>query len=429
MQVMLEPDCDQVEANLHVAVELGQRLLKRNQALLEEQVATRRALAEKDHAIQELVARLAEAQRSDGSEADQRLTIDRLAHARLDAERQRDVNVDRIVELQRTVDALKKAAANSREKEVIQSLNQRLEHLVTLVQTKDEEIERLTAQRSKLESKVDSLLLKMESMADQEGGKRGHSNSPMLRRKSFAPEDDTDGTKTQEHDDRGERLRRELLQARALKDEAEQELRVERAALETKDLIVNALQQNLTEVKRKLEEQEIEMARIVGKDVSFAQLVKGNMSQIEAPVVVPARQTFAVGNDDAGVIQELIAYKSRYACREGADQEFLMRWNKLVHMLESAKFANVEKDLLARGEKPTAEELRRIADSRLAMVEDEANLLRLSPSLQVLPYAHAVFEHMQSHLAAIKALQRGMIDSKRMSARESSSGGLFGRKK
>lgn len=45
---MLEPDEDQVEANLHVAVELGQRLLKRNQALLEEQVGLRRALAEKE---------------------------------------------------------------------------------------------------------------------------------------------------------------------------------------------------------------------------------------------------------------------------------------------------------------------------------------------------------------------------------------------
>ncbi len=405
---MLEPDADQVEANLHVAVELGQRLLRRNQALLEEQVTTRRALAEKDHMIQELQARLLQAQQRSGGVVGERDALDRLAQAKLDAERQRDINLERILELQRTVETMKKAAAFSREKEMIQSLNQRLEHLVTLLQKKDEEIDRLGNQRAKLESRVDSLLLKLETLEEQ-----AKKDGMPLRRKSFAPEEDRDGGRQQENEDRDDRLRRELMLARSLKEEAEQALRIERAAVETKDVIINALQQSLGELKRKVEEQEIEIARIVGKDVSFAQLVKGNMSHIEAPVVVPARTVYAGDVSEANLMDELITYKSRYACREGADQEFVMRWKKLMSVLDSARLAHVEKDLLARGGKPTLEELRRVADARVATAEDEVNLLRLSPTLQVLPYTGIVFEHMMRHMAILKALHASMFELKK----------------
>jgi hypothetical protein len=414
---MLEPDADQVEANLHVAVELGQRLLRRNQALLEEQVTTRRALAEKDHAIQELQARLLQAQQRSGVVSGERDALDRLAQAKLDAERQRDINLERILELQRTVEAMKKAAANSREKEMVQSLNQRLEHLVTLLQKKDEEIERVGNQRSKLECRVDSLLLKIETLEQQV--KKDSLNMP-LRRKSYAPEEDPDSMRQQENEDRDDRLRRELMLARSLREEAEQALRAERAAVETKDVIINALQQSLEELKRKVEEQEIEIARIVGKDVSFAQLVKGNMSHIEAPVIVPPRSMYVGDLSEATLMEELIVYKSRYACREGADQEFVMRWKKLTGVLDSARLLNVEKDLLARGEKATLDELRRIAEARIATAEDEVNLLRLSPSLQVLPYASVVFEHMIRHLAIVKALHASMFELKKAPPKESS---------
>jgi hypothetical protein len=256
---------------------------------------------------------------------------------------------------------------------------------------------------------VDSLLLKIETLEEQAKKDQG----VQLRRKSFAPEEDRDGARQQENEDRDDRLRRELMLARGLKEEAEQALRIERAAVETKDVIINALQQSLGELKRKVEEQEIELARMTGKDVSFAQLVKGNMSHIDGPVIVPARAVYVGNVEDATVMDELIAYKSRYACREGADQEFIMRWKKLMSVLDSARLMSVEKDLLARGEKPTLEELRRIADARVVTAEDEVNLLRLSPSLQVLPYAGVVFDHMLRHLAMIKALHASMFELKK----------------
>ncbi len=96
-----------LKANLHVAVELGQRLLKRNQALLEEQVGMRRSIAEKEVRILELQALLDRAQEQiQGNDA--QATIERLSQEKMDAERQRDVNLDRIVDLQRLVDSLKK---------------------------------------------------------------------------------------------------------------------------------------------------------------------------------------------------------------------------------------------------------------------------------------------------------------------------------
>lgn len=59
---------------------------------------------------------------------------------------------------------MKKAASNSRDKEMISSLNSRLEHLVMALQTKDKEIATMVQERTKLENKVDSLMLKVESL-------------------------------------------------------------------------------------------------------------------------------------------------------------------------------------------------------------------------------------------------------------------------
>jgi hypothetical protein len=92
--------------------------------------------------------------------------------------------------------------------------------------------------------------------------------------------------------DKVAQLRRQLLLARQQKEESDQLLRIERAALETKvlhfcavcvflffsfvvrkDVIVSALQQSIMEVKGKLEEYEFNAGKYA-QDVSFADLVK-----------------------------------------------------------------------------------------------------------------------------------------------------------
>lgn len=133
------------------------------------------------------------------------------------------------------------------------------------------------------------------------------------------------------------------------------------------------------------------------------------------PVVVAAPATAAAAryrDSDQSVMDELIAFKSRFACREGADEEFLLRWTKLVAMFEASRLAQVEKDFLARGEKPSLSDLRRISEARLEMVADEAKLLRLNPSMQALPYSAAVFEHMRKHVAVVKALNQTVMELK-----------------
>ncbi len=89
-----------------------------------------------------------------------------------------------------------------------------------------------------------------------------------------------------------------------------------------------------------------------------------------------------------------------------------MRWNKLVSLLESCRLANVEKDFIARGEKPSLADLQRISEARQEMVDDEANLLRLNPSMQMLPYSKVLFEHMRRHIAVTKALNMTAIELK-----------------
>lgn len=133
-------------------------------------------------------------------------------------------------------------------------------------------------------------------------------------------------------------------------------------------------------------------------------------------MIVPQAATTRFRDSDQSVMEELIAFKSRFACREGADQEFVLRWNKLVLMFEASRISNVEKDFLARGETPSISDLQRISESRLEMVEDEANLLRLNPSMQMLPYSKLLFEHMRKHVAVVKALNKTAIELKVRSA-------------
>jgi predicted nucleic acid-binding Zn-ribbon protein len=99
------------QSNLHVAVELGQRLLKRNQALLEEQVGLRRSVAEKEHRVKELEAALMRA-REKMQENESQKTIERVNQEKLVAERQRDINADRILDLDRTIENLKRVMEN-----------------------------------------------------------------------------------------------------------------------------------------------------------------------------------------------------------------------------------------------------------------------------------------------------------------------------
>jgi hypothetical protein len=89
-----------------------------------------------------------------------------------------------------------------------------------------------------------------------------------------------------------------------------------------------------------------------------------------------------------------------------------MRWNKLVQLFDSCRLANVEKDFLARGEKPSIADLQRISEARLEMVDDQSNLLRLNPSMQMLPYSSVLFEHMRKHVAVVKAFNLSAIELK-----------------
>jgi hypothetical protein len=134
---------------------------------------------------------------------------------------------------------------------MVASLNKRLEHLVLSLQKKDEEISSLCAERARLENKVDSLLIKVETL-EKEASQRPHpSVAQTLARKSstcelfclvafvslrvfvFSVGSDVpnDGESEQE---KMAQLRRQLAIARQQKDEAEQALRLERAAVETK---------------------------------------------------------------------------------------------------------------------------------------------------------------------------------------------------
>ena len=85
----------------------------------------RRELDEKDAVIAELERRLQRVTKRGQDGGDEKMQ--EMMEARYKAERDLNVSLDRIVDMQRTIEDLKRAASNSKDKETIASLNDKLE--------------------------------------------------------------------------------------------------------------------------------------------------------------------------------------------------------------------------------------------------------------------------------------------------------------
>ena len=415
---MIEPQSE-VEANLHTAVELGQRLLRRNQTLLEEQVTFRRQLEAKDATLADLQVKLRRMEAKAGGGSDK---VEEMLDARLRAERELNVSLDRLVDLQRTVDELRRAAANSRDKETIEGLHKRLDHMMDVTQRKDEEIKKLDLHTTRTEALVatlrDEIVQLRESVSNSPDAV---TQGPVLTRQSSS--NSSFGFSEFEGEDSKEVRRRVALEKQveyleSANEELARTARQEQCSLETKEVIISALQNRVTELQRKVEELTIESSRlryaVSEPDGNFETMVNAvTVKPVESLIVNSCSLNSDLEANSS--MMELIDYKVRCTYRDAADQEFLERWKRLEMLLESSRLSIVEKDLLERGEAtPTIEELKSISTARLNDAEDHARLLQMSPVLKALPYSTVIFAHMVKHVGLQKAMNQTIINLKRL---------------
>jgi hypothetical protein len=170
-------------------------------------------------------------------------------------------------------------------------------------------------------------------------------------RKSFYGKESQQEEQEDQTEDRIENLKRQMDNLKGSNEELNRIIRADKSTIETKDVFINALQHTLTSMKQKLETLEIEASRnkFENLDPSFESMIKSIPTV--APVPAVSEPVSAVNLDEDVWLQAYVQLKTAISYRDAADQEFLMRWSKIQGLLEASRISQVEKDLLAKGEK------------------------------------------------------------------------------
>ena len=321
--------------------------------------------------------------------------------------------------------------------------NHRVLHLIWLLtgflsQRKDDEIRKLNAHVKRTEALVATLRAEISELKSAEPPQtvvRKPSTPltpPVGSRASFGGHYEPERSQEERDLERRKQLEKQLSEVEQANEDLERALRHERSQQETKDVIIQALQSTVTDLKRRVEELDIELGRLrlsTGEaGASFESMINSVAGRASAVQAAAAKQEPKKvitmdksdhhdddDDDDVESMQDLIVYKVRYSMRSAADEEFLDSWIKLTQALESSRMANVERDLKERGElSPSVDDLKRIAVERLNGAQDQARLMMLSPSFKELPYAKHIFSHMERHINLLKAFNQTIINLKRL---------------
>lgn len=427
---MIEGESE-AEANLRTAVELGQKLLKRNQQLLEEHVTFRRLLSERDAAIAEMEERARQKGRSSGEgEAALKKLLEESEKKRLESERRALVAEDAVTDIRMQLEQRERVVggSNAREKELMMQLTVRLSQMTEEMGKKEQEVERVKQQRDKLETLCDSLrskVMALERRLQLEGGGGdggggggvGGGGHGGMSRRSFHEGEDGEQSQVRDAIQRLDHVKRQWEQEKSLREEIEVMMREEKKRGEEKDAVITQLRSSMAELRDELEKREVEILR--GK--SFEELVSiSPRSVMVTPTTTTAAATKKSDSSSSSqqqqqedeILSELAKFKTLCAYRQAADEEFSARWQKLLAAIEAARMSVVEKDFAARGEKPSVKELKELTEARLEQAQDQAKLMALSSSLRDLPHGKPVFEFVQKHIGTVKALNVTMVELK-----------------
>jgi chromosome segregation ATPase len=223
---------------------------------------------------------------------------------------------------------------------LVSSLNARLEHSVEMLESKDEEIAALNAQLLKTEAAVSSLRLKQvlfrffiiiiiilfifflqestektrsleqrkSSVSHQSNGSVP-SSSPGGRKSFYGKESQQEEEEEEEKiENRIENLKRQMENLKGSNEELNRIIRADKSTIETKDVVINALQHTMASLKQKMETLEIEASRskFENLDPSFESMIKSIPTVASVPVVSEPVSTVNLDEDE--LLQDYVRF-------------------------------------------------------------------------------------------------------------------------
>lgn len=359
--------------NLKTAVEMGQRLLRRNQELVEEQVVLENRIKGLEEANRRKIASTPSGARLLELEA----RVDSLEKEKMDAEKKCAAMASSLAQSERRVLFLQKSERmnEQRDKEVIAGLRKALA---------EKEAELADARRRR---GGDAMGVDLAAPTDREDDGAVGAGSELARLRLLLEKERDDNAALR-------------ITCDELRISLEQATRAAKSPSKKGGMTEDMLMDSSTNDEPRFAPGES----------------KANFLQMMAKVGTPTKhppQNSAPNSEIGNVTLELVHYKTAFYARQAADEEFRSRFKKLLQMADATRFSQVEKDFLAQNVRPSISDLVRVSEHRSQAVLEAAQLTLVMPEISDLPYSKQVLEFFMRSVRIMRSLNTSLLASKR----------------